>query len=151
MNKAEIVVDLLRSSGWNSDRNIDTSDMEKVLIENGYKVFDKAKNFLKEYGLLKITFKNPRNNKYVDTIEINPKSIGVYSSVIFSYSRHCNKAMVPIASLPQQCMTICITEDGEFYGGYDDWLLKLGDNFIEALYNLITGTKIQPDMVELDD
>ncbi len=147
----ETVVDLLLSSGWNYDRNIDISEMEKVLIENGYKVFDKAKNFLKEYGLLKIIFKNPRNNKYLDTIEINPKSVGVYSSVISAYARHCSKAMVPIASLPQQCMTICITEDGEFYGGYDDWLLKLGNNFNEALYNLITGVKIRPDMVKLDD
>ena len=48
-------------------------------------------------------------------------------------------------------MTICISEDGEFFGGYDDWLLRLGDSFYEALFNLISGTKIKPEMVELDD
>jgi hypothetical protein len=151
LDNYEVAKKKLVDSGWYEGRKIDISEMESSLAKDGYVIPNIAKDFLKEFGLLEISFANPRNSKYTNTIMVDPRKVGVYKSVIDAYSRHCNKMMVPVADLPKHCMTICISEDGEFFGGYDDWLLRLGDSFYEALFNLISGTKIKPEMVELDD
>ncbi|MGE5417110.1 MAG: SUKH-3 domain-containing protein [Acidobacteriota bacterium] len=124
-----LVEQLLLNSGWFEGRNVDITDAKEYLTEQGYIINDKAEKFLGEFMLLKISFKNPRNNEYLNTIEIDPRNTGIFKSVIDAYGRHCNCNMIPVADLPQHGMTICITEQGEFYGGYDDWLLKLGDSF----------------------
>lgn len=149
------VTELLLKSGWFIDRNINIAEMEKYLNENGYVLYEPVKEFLKEFGLLKITFENPKNKKYLSTIEVDPKILGIYNSIfnsiISSYGIHCRKKMVPVARLSQHSMTICISEDGKFYGGYDEWLLELGDDFYELLENLTTGVKITPVKVEFDE
>lgn len=48
-------------------------------------------------------------------------------------------------------MIICISEIGSFFGGNDDWLIKLGDDFEEALSNLINGTMPKTELVDLLD
>ena len=125
--------------------------MEKFLTQDGYAVSNSVRGFLEEFGLLEITFNNPKNNKFINTIYVDPRKTGVFKSVIDAYGRHCDTTMVSVADLPNHCMTICITEDGSFFGGYDDWLLKLGNDFYEALYHLLFGTEIKPDMVKLDE
>ncbi len=151
VDKYEVAKKKLIDSGWYEGRKIDISDLEKSLTEDGYVVSNTVRDFLEEFGLLKISFNNPKNNKFINTIYVDPRKTGVFKSVIDAYGRHCNTTMVPVADLPKHCMTICITEDGHFYGGYDDWLLKLGDDFFEALYNLLSGTEIKPEMVKLND
>lgn len=151
MNK--VTEELLIQSGWLEGRTIETSSIEAKFEEEGYTIFESGKNFIKEYGLLKIFYKNPRAPKYTDIIDIDPVRAlgGIYKSVVEAYENHCGEQMLPIAEIQQQCMTICITPKGWFYGGYDDWLLKLGENFEETLFNLINGVKIKPMMVELSD
>lgn len=151
MNK--VIEESLIQAGWFEGRTIETSNIEVKLKEKGYDIFELGKNFIKEYGLLKISFTNPRLPKFINIIDINPiiSLGGISKSVVEAYENHCGEPMIPVAEIQQQCMTICITPRGWFYGGYDDWLLKLGENFEEALFNLITCVRIEPMMVELSD
>lgn len=149
----EVIEESLIQAGWFEGRTIETSNIELKLREKEYDIFELGKNFIKEYGLLKISFTNPRLPKLVNVIDIDPIITigGISKSVVEAYENHCGESMIPLAEIQQQCMTICITPRGWFYGGYDDWLLKLGENFEESLFNLITCVRIEPIMVELSD
>lgn len=140
---------ILTDAGWYNKRAINILDMEKILVEKNYTVFKCAKSFLSEYGLLKITFINPRNGKNVD-MEIDTRKTTTFKIVIDSYGRYCNTKMLPIAEIARLSMTVCISEEGKFYGGCDESLVKLGDNFEEAMFNLIMGTKREKVYVELE-
>jgi hypothetical protein len=145
----DIVNKVLTDAGWFKNRNIDISVLEKVLINDKYIVFKCAKDFLSEFGLLKITFKNPRSDKNVD-IEIDTRKAITFKSKIDAYGCYFNTNMLPVAEVERFCMIVCISEDGKFYGGYDETLLKLGNSFEEALYNLMTGVQLEKVYVRLD-
>lgn len=139
---------ILTDAGWYNKRTIDILNTEKILIEKNYTVFECARSFLSEYGLLKITFINPRSGKNVD-MEIDTRKTTTFKTVIDAYGRHYNTEMLPIAEIARLSMTVCISKEGKFYGGCDESLVKLGDNFEEAMFNLITGTKREKVYVQL--
>ncbi|MGE5417109.1 MAG: SUKH-3 domain-containing protein [Acidobacteriota bacterium] len=141
--------ELLTKSGWFAGRNIDSEALEQVLIDEGYEIFSVARSFFKEFGFLRIEFNDVDTKKNI-ILCIDARSAS-FKSVIDAYSRHCGKRMIPVAEVPYYDMTICIAEDGDFYGGNDDWLLELGHDFYETLFNLVSGKKITPEMVKLDD
>lgn len=45
-------------------------------------------------------------------------------------------------------ITLYISSSGDFYGGYDDSISKLGNNFLEALDTLING---EPEFIVIED
>ncbi len=144
---------ILMQSGWYSGRKIDISNMLNWLKQEGYTPCKKVIDFLEEFGLLKISFIDSRflpESTYICTINIDPTDTGVFKSLIDDYSRHCNTIMIPVAAHPSDCMTICLAENGMFYGGNDDWLITLGDDFREVLFKIISGEKMYPVMVDLD-
>ena len=131
---------VLTEAGWCEKRVIDYKEMEENLIDSGYAIFEGAGMFLSEFGLLKPRFINPRSGKIVE-MDIDIKKLATKKTVIDAYGKYLGKKIVPIAEIPRLNMTVCITEDGHFYGGYDESFVKLGDNFEETLFSLIFEKK----------
>lgn len=140
---------ILTDAGWYYNRMIDISDIEKFLLKENYIIFESAKTFLIEYGMMKITFINPRSGKNVE-MDIDTRKTTTFRTVIDAYGRHFDTKMLPIAEIERLSMTVCISEEGQFYGGCDESLVKLGDNFEDALINLITSTKREKIFIELE-
>jgi hypothetical protein len=146
-----LVQKILIESNWFLGRKIDINEMEKFLENEGYIVFDRAKEFLGQFGLLKITFNHPYSAKHKSVIKIDTRFIPVYKSVVDAYNRYYKKSMVPVAHYQLNSMVIYIAEDGMFYGGFDESIIELGGSFEEALYNLVHGIKLEKVLVKLDD
>nr|WP_018753580.1 hypothetical protein [Paenibacillus sanguinis] len=45
-------------------------------------------------------------------------------------------------------MTWYISSTGAFYGGNDDFLIRLGDNFCQSVLNLISGEEFEVVTIE---
>lgn len=146
----KVVMDVLRLSNWTEKREIDIDELEKHLIEKNFVVFEKAKDFLKEYGLLNIKFTHPLDKRYTSEIKVDTKRLPISKSLVDTYGKHFNKLMVPVAQYQLNSMTICISDDGMFYGGFDESVIVLGMNFEEALYNLIRGVRLDVNYVLFD-
>jgi hypothetical protein len=141
------VKEILMEAGWFINREIDVTELVTFLVDYGYKVFDNVKSFLREFGLLNINYVNSRSGNYAN-IYVDTRNIIADQSVIDSYGRYYGTIMVPVAV--KSHLQICISEEGKFYGGFDQILLKLGDSFEEVLYNLITDAKLEKVYVDLN-
>lgn len=143
----EKVLALLHKAGWFKGRKVDISKYVAALINEEYIVFKRAFDFLEEYGDLVIRFE--RSGSYV-TFTINPidAASSIFREVSENYERYCGESLVIIGEIPTMEMTWYISSSGKFYGGYDDFLICLGDDFYRALYNIVSGAELEVILVE---
>ncbi|WP_460642079.1 hypothetical protein [Lacrimispora brassicae] len=53
-----------------------------------------------------------------------------------------------IGEMERENMNLFLSKTGNFYGGYDDCIIKWGTDFKVIIYNLVNG--IKGDMVIID-
>ena len=149
MNK--IINNILIQSGWYPNRKVSKPYCIEVLKK--YKTFEKLTSFITEYDELVITFDNPKNKSFKSNLIIKPiiADSEIDTTILKSYEIYTGLKLIPTAIIYEYSMIICISEIGSFFGGNDDWLIKLGDNFEEALSNLINGTMPKAELVDLLD
>ncbi|WP_186785886.1 SUKH-3 domain-containing protein [Paenibacillus agilis] len=146
----EMVQDLLEKAGWFKGRKVEIGNYLKALDGENYSVFKCASDFLEEYGGLKIKFENPKRPENYLSLNIDPigAANSIFREVSIRYERYCNEDFVIIGELPPMDMTWYISSSGDFYGGNDDFLIRLGGNFHEALQNVVSGAKLDVIIVE---
>ncbi|WP_339158702.1 SUKH-3 domain-containing protein [Paenibacillus sp. FSL W8-0186] len=145
------VLKLLQKAGWFEGRVVNISQYTEILDDEGYFVFGSAINFLKEYGGLIIEFENPeRLGSYLKLI-IDPieASSSIFRELSKRYERYCNEPFVIFGEIPLMDMTWYISLSGLFYGGNDDFLICLGNDFYQVLNNIITGEVL--DVITVED
>ncbi len=64
------------------------------------------------------------------------------------YENHCKESFVIIGEVSLMDMTWYISSTGAFYGGNDDFLIRLGDNFCQSVLNLISGEEFEVVTIE---
>ncbi|WHX31874.1 SUKH-3 domain-containing protein [Brevibacillus agri] len=145
------VRDLLQKAGWFNGREVDISQYLDFLKDEEYYVFKGATDFLKEYGGLIIQFENPKRLDSYLTLNINPidAASSIFREVSKRYERYCNESFVIVGEIPLMEMTWYISSSGTFYGGNDDFLIRLGDDFCQALHNIVSGVKL--DVITVED
>ena len=150
MNK--IINNILIQSGLYPNRKVSKPYCIEVLRKK-YKTFEKLTSFITEYDELVITFDNPKNKSFKSNLIIKPiiADSEIDTTILKSYEIYTGLKLIPTAIIYEYSMIICISEIGSFFGGNDDWLIKLGDNFEEALSNLINGTMPKAELVDLLD
>lgn len=146
------VLEILKKSGWYPNRKVSKPYCIEVLRKK-YETFKKLTSFITEYDELVITFDNPKNKSFKSNLIIKPiiADSEIDTTILKSYEIYTGLKLIPTAIIYEYSMIICISEIGSFFGGNDDWLIKLGDNFEEALSNLINGTMPKAELVDLLD
>lgn len=144
---------LITKSGWYHQREIEISHHLEFFYKEEYTVFDKATEFLKEFGDLIIEFENPKRHGNYLTLSISPiQAAGsVFREVSRRYERYSSQPFAIVGEIDSMDMTWYISQSGVFWGGFDDFLVRLGDDFYQALTNMIQGTKLEIIVVEEDD
>ncbi|MGG3891374.1 SUKH-3 domain-containing protein [Metabacillus fastidiosus] len=142
--------DLLQKSEWFEGRKIDISQYLNFLNDEEYYIFEKAINFFKEYGDLIIEFENPKRSGSYVTLVIDPVHVGssIFREVSKRYERYCNESFVIVGEIPLMEMTWYVSSSGAFYGGNDDFLIHLGDDFYQALYNIVSEVRLEVINIE---
>ncbi len=125
MNNVDI---LLRKSGWEVGRK---ANLEQI----------------KHY--LEIKYMSPIWKQEV-ILSLNPLNAQdqITYDIIEDYEEFLEESLLIIGEIERENMTLLLAKTGNFYGAYDDCIIKWGTDFKVFIYNLING--IKGDMVIID-
>ena len=139
------VISILKKSGWTEDRHVDPMQFRYDIIDDGWTVkdygqsfymFDKAREFLSNYGGLTIEWDIP-NDSYDYDLTISGGESAVRPRYLKWYCMYYKRRLYPVAIYPAMPANLLIDEDGYFYFIWDEFVCKTGNDFIELLYNLM--------------
>lgn len=127
---SEITLQTLKKSGWFEGRVINISSIESNLQKLGYEVFEPVKQFLKEFGMLRI----------IDSLEQTHDTTKVFTDY-FRHSKfqaeegYSGERLVPVGSLSDGELLLFVSESGKVYCSTG----KLGNTAWEAWEALINN------------
>ena len=140
------VISILKKSGWTEDRHVDpmqfrydsVTKIHRTAKDYGqsFYMFDKAREFLSNYGGLTIEWDIP-NDSYDYDLTISGGESAVRPRYLKWYCMYYNRRLYPVAIYPAMPANLLIDEDGYFYFVWDEFVCKTGNDFIELLYNLM--------------
>lgn len=147
---AEVVLNALIKSGWEKDRVVEIENVLSILLQEGYGVNETQLNFLREFTFLNIEYENPRLKDCILTITLDPikANESIFRDLVEEYEAYCNEKFIIIGEVDKENMTLYMSNLGVFYGGYDNFLIKLGLNFNDMILNLINGIQIKVISIE---
>ena len=140
------VISILKKSGWTENRHVDpmqfrydsVTKIHRTAKDYGqsFYMFDKAREFLSNYGGLTIEWDIP-NDSYDYDLTISGGESAVRPRYLKWYCMYYNRRLYPVAIYPAMPANLLIDEDGYFYFVWDEFVCKTGNDFIELLYNLM--------------
>jgi len=143
MNIRKETLSILEKAGWHIGRKIDIRDIEKYLEKCGYDVFAPVKRFIEEFGMLEIEVYKPNNlgEKHEIHHTNAEKAIGdYYTQGSFKQEEiYAAERLVPVGEIDNGNLSLLVSESGKVYCNTG----KLGDDFLEALENLISGSGVK--------
>lgn len=143
------VYTLLRESGWEVGRNANLEEIKRLYFDSEY-VWNEIQNiFLTEYAYLEIKYMSPIWKQEV-VLSLNPLNAQdqITYDIIKDYEEFLEESLLIIGEIERENMTLLLAKTGNFYGAYDDCIIKWGTDFKVLIYNLING--IKGDMVIID-
>ena len=140
------VISILKKSGWTEDRHVDpmqfrydsVTKIHRTAKDYGqsFYMFDKAREFLSNYGGLTIEWDIP-NDSYDYDLTISGGESAVRPRYLKWYCMYYKRRLYPVAIYLAMPANLLIDEDGYFYFIWDEFVCKTGNDFIELLYNLM--------------
>ena len=140
------VISILKKFGWTEDRHVDpmqfrydsVTKIHRTAKDYGqsFYMFDKAREFLSNYGGLTIEWDIP-NDSYDYDLTISGGESAVRPRYLKWYCMYYKRRLYPVAIYPAMPANLLIDEDGYFYFVWDEFVCKTGNDFIELLYNLM--------------
>jgi len=143
------VENVLRESGWDERRRLDKEAILDQLSTEGYPVLENVVEALQNFNGLVIYFNNKRNGLR-DDINFDFSHaihLEVPERVFKNYVPRIGKKLILIGSAYRDHFVLLMAEDNSIYGGYDNYLCKIGSNPINAIENIILDknfTEIPP-------
>ena len=137
------VISILKKSGWTENRRVDptnfrcytSGDWEVKDYGQSFYMFDKAREFLSNYGGLTIKWDIP-NDSY--NYELFVGKIAPMPMALKWYCIYYQRRLYPVGTYPAMPADLLIDEDGYFYLVWGEFVCKTSnDDFIELLYDLI--------------
>ncbi|MFI8709564.1 SUKH-3 domain-containing protein [Bacillus sp. NPDC077411] len=130
----------LRQGGWMSNRETDISPFTTILEEEGYFVSEASQEFLKQFGGLVLNQPAFKILNELEKLHFDPILIceHVYRERVETYEERVEEPLVVIGEAYNEQLILMMSPSGKIYGGYDDYLTILGDNYdeaFEALYH----------------
>jgi hypothetical protein len=126
---------LLRGSGWRPGRSQDVSAMRQLLESRGYSFSRPVESFLREFT--GITINLVRNGR-PDSIWFDAQRASSLADRdwVVHYEERTKTSLVPIGYSNHEHLMLLESDDGSFYGAYDDFLCALGSEASEMIENL---------------
>jgi len=130
--------EILTSAGWHPDRKVDASPQVESLQRDGYAVWMGLIRFLEQFSGLVLSFiRNGRpDTAWVDSARALQLAD---EATVRDYEARLKVALAPIGYANHDHLLLLMSEDGRFFGGYDDFLTELGGTPIEMVDAIIDG------------
>ena len=148
----------LKKIDWRAYGKVDVSELSQELLKLGYHINDLQKDFLIKYATIEFNFPNPKLKKGInDLIRLrNPEhkfdvslekkyrpsfdpleaATSILRYVIEEYENGIGKKLLIIGQLENENISLFISEDGYFYGGFDENIIEYGNSFEKMIYTL---------------
>lgn len=135
---------VLKNGGWFPGRNIDQSQIEQKIKNNGYYAFKAVLDFLSEFEGLSFKFLNRKNNRPDD---FNFKldrvlEIEVPEKLVEDYMPRTNEKLCVIGTCCREHFVLMLSDTGKMYGAYDDYLVLFGESTASALNAIVCGHEL---------
>lgn len=133
---------ILEKAGFSEERNIDTTAILEMYKKNSYNYYELQVDFIKKYGNLEIHYKHPIWEEDI-VIRLNPIEAqkALTMDVVEEYNEFLGDELLIIGDIDKENITLFMSKRGEFYGAYDDCIIKWGNNFKKMLSDLFRGEK----------
>ena len=144
----------LIDAGWNPNRQIDISEMEKGYADIGLKMPDNVKEFLVSFGMIKVNYIQTTPHFSVEEVHVfDPYvSLGDYRNANYiqeeleEYYGFTDK-VYPIGEAYRSNMILLMTNENTFYAYTDGCFCKLGEN-VEIMLDCLIGECFLPEDIE---
>lgn len=136
---SERAICILKNSGWDFNREVNTEPYIKFLNEKGYSINKSALDFLKSFGGIKVKFPSFRE-EISERLYFDPLISDVLGSeCVRFYEEKLGEKLTLVGFSPASILAILVSESGKFYGGTgeEEILFFLGNDFSEAIEELI--------------
>ena len=132
----------LLEAGWRPGRNVPVpEEAEAELRADGHALLPSARAFLAEFGGLTVIHPHARTagpDRFV--IDALLAVRGRDSDWVREYERRSGEpALTPVGEAARGYLIMCMGSGGYVYGGYDDFLVRLGTSGDDAIEALCTG------------
>ena len=139
-----IIEKYLEKYGWHQGRKVNMHNIIQYFQEYELYTFKRGLDFLEEFSGLNI----PINNKITNSvIEINALKGIENSAYLEDIESYFKIKLMPIGYWRAMNRTLYIDESGSIYGNIDEFVTIFGNNFHEALDNIINLKTIKNFLV----
>lgn len=134
----------MQDPGKSVPDNLSSGDRKRIELEllqnkiraEGYPIFEIVISFLLEYRGKKFSFRNRRNNLKNDDIIIDfdyATNLENAERINEDYVPRIGKELCVIGAAYRDHFVLMMAADGSVYGGYSDYLCKIGNSGIDAI------------------
>ena len=142
--KDKFVETIARQAGWHEQRSIDRGSIVEQIKKEGYTAMSNVVDFMTHFNGIVILFDNKRNGIKDDDIRFDfehATHLEVPERVNGNYANRIQKALIPIGSAYRDHFVLLMANDNCVYGGYDNYLCKIGDSGFDAIEAIILDRK----------
>ena len=137
---------ILRQYGWSPERKVDAKPFVDGLKAEGYVVFERAVEFLGQYGGLYLKMPQYRGSGW-DTLHFDAILAAgrIFIDNVWFYEGRVGEKLVPVGEAYNGHYVLMLSESGKMYGAYDDLLRLAGqdcEDAIESMYRRLETPKI---------
>lgn len=132
----DTVEGLLRKAGWRPGRSRDVSEVRSLLASHGYSIGKPVELFLQEFTGITINFVR---NERPDSMWFDAEKASALSDPewVAYYEERTKNSLVPIGYSNHEHLMLMQSDEGGFYGAFDDFLCALGSEAYEMIENLV--------------
>jgi len=135
---SEKALHFLTEAGWDSSLCRDTASYTDLLEKEGYTINNHVVEFLQRFGGLDCALPAFRVPNEFDRLRFDPiyACNGIYRERVEVYEQRTGESLVVVGVAYSDHLTLMISATGRVFGAYDDYLAKLGNNYVEAINSM---------------
>lgn len=137
---------LLIKAGWQEGRKVDITRYKQVLIEEGFEIPNCVITLLQEFGGLRIVHPHAKVPGKTDDFIFEIDKATCYhlgGLVKGNYSHRIGKKLCIIGEACDAHMLLVMSDDGEVFAGFDDFLCYVGASGDDAIESLCSGRNLR--------
>ena len=140
---SELTMQCLLKAGWRPGRSVSLpGEAEAELRAGGHALLPPARAFLAEFGGLTVVHPHARAPASPDSFVIDAllAAQGRDPDWVREYERRSGEpTLTPVGEAARGYLIMCMGPGGNVYGGYDDFLVRLGTSGDDTIEGLCTG------------
>lgn len=131
----------MERAGWSENRRSDENLIKQQTMSEGYPILPAVVDFMKNFGGLVIYFQNKRN-RIQDDINLDfehATHLETKGKIIIAYKPRIGKSLCPVGTAYRDHLVLLMSEDGNLYGAYEDYLCYTSDSGIGEIEAIVTN------------